>query len=99
MAYQQTVLTALKEVETALVAYSKEQEHGRFLSEAVTNDRQAVELAMQLYIAGRTDFLNVLNAQRARYVAEDALVQSTHSLSTNLIALYKALGGGWEKNF
>jgi multidrug efflux system outer membrane protein len=98
LAYQKTVLTALKEVETDLVAYSREQEHGRFLLEAVTNDRKAVDLAMQLYIAGRTDFLNVLSAQRALYVAEDALVQSTRSLSTNLIALYKALGGGWEQN-
>jgi outer membrane protein TolC len=95
-AYQKTVLTALKDVETALVAYAKEQEHGRFLTEAVANDRKAVDLAMQLYIAGKTDFLNVLNAQRALFLAEDALVQSTRSLSTNLIALYKALGGGWE---
>jgi NodT family efflux transporter outer membrane factor (OMF) lipoprotein len=99
LTYQQTVLTALKEVETALVAYSKEQEHGRYLAEAVTNDRKAVELAMQLYIAGRTDFLNVLSAQRAQFLAEDALVQSNRDLSTNLIALYKALGGGWEKDF
>lgn len=95
-AYQKTVLTALKEVETALVAYAKEQEHGRLLAEAVANDRKAVDLAMQLYIAGKTDFLNVLNAQRALYVLEDALVQSSRSLSTDLIALYKALGGGWE---
>ncbi len=95
-AYQKTVLTALKDVETALVAYAKEQEHGRFLTEAVANDRKAVDLAMQLYIAGKTDFLNVLNAQRALFLAEDALVQSARSLSTNLIALYKALGGGWE---
>ncbi|MFO1431669.1 MAG: efflux transporter outer membrane subunit [Candidatus Competibacteraceae bacterium] len=95
-AYQKTVLTALKDVETALVAYAKEQEHGRLLTEAVANDRKAVDLAMQLYVAGKTDFLNVLNAQRALFLAEDALVQSTRSLSTNLIALYKALGGGWE---
>lgn len=95
-AYQQTVLTALKEVETALVAYAKEQEHGGFLTEAVANDRKAVDLAMQLYIAGKTDFLNVLNAQRALYISEDALVLSTRNLSTDLIALYKALGGGWE---
>jgi NodT family efflux transporter outer membrane factor (OMF) lipoprotein len=95
-AYQKTVLTALKEVETALTAYVREQEHGRLLAEAAANDRKAVDLAMQLYVAGKTDFLNVLNAQRALYVAEDALVQSTRSLSTNLIALYKALGGGWE---
>lgn len=95
-AYQKTVLTALKEVETALTAYVREQEHGRLLAEAVANDRKAVDLAMQLYIGGKTDFLNVLNAQRALYVTEDALAQSARSLAANLIALYKALGGGWE---
>jgi NodT family efflux transporter outer membrane factor (OMF) lipoprotein len=96
-AYQKTVLTALKDVETALVAYSKEQERQQSLSAAVTNNRKAVDLAMQLYVAGRTDFLNVLNAQRSLYISEDALVQSTRNQGTDLIALYKALGGGWEK--
>jgi outer membrane protein, multidrug efflux system len=97
LAYQQTVLTALKDVETALVAYAKEQEHLRSLAQAVANNRQAVDLAMKLYVAGRTDFLNVLNAQRALFLTEDALTQSTRILGTTLIALYKALGGGWDK--
>jgi outer membrane protein, multidrug efflux system len=97
LAYQQTVLTALKDVETALVAYAKEQEQQRSLARAVASNRQAVDLAMKLYVAGKTDFLNVLNAQRALFVTEDALTQSTRTLGTNLIALYKALGGGWEK--
>jgi len=97
LTYQKTVLTALKDVETALVAYAKEQEHRRSLAEAVASNRQAVDLAMKLYVAGKTDFLNVLTAQRSLYVTEDALTQSTRSLATNLIALYKALGGGWEK--
>ncbi len=96
-AYEKTVLTALKDVETALVAYAKEQEHRKSLAEAVTNNRRAVDLAMKLYIVGRTDFLNVLNAQRSLYTSEDALVQSIRTVGTNLIALYKALGGGWEK--
>ncbi|MEW6657478.1 MAG: efflux transporter outer membrane subunit [Thermodesulfobacteriota bacterium] len=97
-AYEQTVLTALKDVETALVAYAKEQERRRSLSEAVISNRRAVDLSMRLYLAGKTDFLNVLTAQRSLYVNEDALTQSTRTLATNLIALYKALGGGWEKN-
>jgi NodT family efflux transporter outer membrane factor (OMF) lipoprotein len=96
-AYQKTVLTALQDVETALVAYSKEQERKQSLSAAVTSNRKAVDLAMQLYVAGRTDFLNVLNAQRSLYISEDALVQSIRNQGTDLIALYKALGGGWEK--
>jgi outer membrane protein, multidrug efflux system len=96
LTYQKSVLTALKDVETALVAYAKEHEHRRALQDAVDNNRQAVDLAMQLYVAGRTDFLNVLNAQRSLFVTEESLVQSTRTLSTNLIALYKALGGGWD---
>lgn len=94
--YQKTVLTALKEVETALVAYAKEHEQHKALEEAVGNNRQAVDLAMQLYVAGRTDFLNVLSAQRSLFLSEEALTRSTRALSTNLVALYKALGGGWE---
>jgi NodT family efflux transporter outer membrane factor (OMF) lipoprotein len=96
LTYQQAVLNALKEVETALVAYAKEQEHQKALALAVANNRQAVDLSMKLYVAGKTDFLNVLNAQRALFVTEDALTQSNRTLGTNLIALYKALGGGWE---
>ena len=46
--------------------------------------------------AGKTDFLNVLITQRALFVNEDALAQSSRTLVTNLVALYKALGGGWE---
>ena len=97
LTYEQTVLTALKDVETALVAYAKEQEHQQALAQAVANNRQAVDLAMTLYVAGKTDFLNVLNAQRSLFATEDALTQSSRTLATDLIALYKALGGGWEQ--
>lgn len=97
LTYQKTVLIALKDVETALVAYAKEQEHRMILSEAVTQNRKAVELSLKLYTGGRIDFLNVLNAQRSLFLSEDALVQSVRSVSGNLIALYKALGGGWEE--
>jgi NodT family efflux transporter outer membrane factor (OMF) lipoprotein len=97
-AYEKVVLTALKDVETALVAYAKEQEHRKSLTEAVNNNRRAVDLAMKLYLAGKSDFLNVLIAQRSLFVSEDALVQSIRTVDTNLIALYKALGGGWEKS-
>lgn len=96
LAYQQTVLVALQEVENALVAATKEEEHRRALLEAVEANRKAVELAMRLYRAGETDFLAVVVAQRALYAAEDALAQSTGTVATELVALYKALGGGWE---
>ena len=97
LTYKKTVLTALKDVETALVAYAKQQETRKSLSEAVVNNRKAVELAMTLYLAGKSDFLNVIIAQRSLFNTEDALAQSIRTVDTNLIALYKALGGGWEK--
>jgi outer membrane protein TolC len=84
-------------VETALVAYAKELERHKLLSEAVKNNGKAVDLAMKRYIAGKTDFLSVLIFQNTLFQSEDALVQSTRTLTTDLIALYKALGGGWEK--
>ncbi len=59
-------------------------------------NRQAVDLSLKLYSAGQTDFLNVLNAQRSLFLSEDALVQSNRSTASDLIALYKALGGGWQ---
>jgi NodT family efflux transporter outer membrane factor (OMF) lipoprotein len=96
LTYEQTVLTALNDVQAALVAYAKEQQHRRSLQDAVTYNRQAVELAMRQYTGGTTDFLNVITAQRSLLSSEDALVQSTRTLATNLISLYKALGGGWE---
>ncbi len=97
LTYGKTVLTALKDVETALVAYAKQQESRKSLSVAVVENRKAVDLAMQLYLAGKSDFLNVTTAQRNLFVTEDALSQSTRNVDTDLIALYKALGGGWEK--
>jgi outer membrane protein, multidrug efflux system len=94
--YQKTVLAAFQDVENALIAFDKEQQHHKSLNDAVAANRKAVDLSGQLYSAGLTDFLNVLNAQRSLYSSEDALVQSERSIVTDLIALYKALGGGWE---
>ena len=96
LAYQAAVLTALTDVESALVAYVKKQQHRQALVEAVAANQTAVKLATQLYAEGQTDFLNVLTAQRSLYSAQDALVQSMRSVATDLIAIYKALGGGWE---
>jgi NodT family efflux transporter outer membrane factor (OMF) lipoprotein len=96
LAYQQTVLTALQEAEDAMIALAKEQEHRDALQKSVEASRRSVNLATQLYTEGETDFLNVLTAQRSLFSSEDALVNSNRTVSTNLVALYKALGGGWE---
>ena len=96
LTYEQTVLNALREVENALIASTKEEEHRQAMAQAVAANRTAVELATLLYTAGQNDFLAVLDAQRSLYAAEDALAQSSRTVSTNLVALYKALGGGWQ---
>ena len=98
LTYKKTVLTAIQDVENALIAYTKEQEHHKALIDAVAANRKAVDLSTQLYVDGQTEFLSVLDAQRSLYSSEDSLVQSTRTLSTDLIALYKALGGGWDSN-
>jgi multidrug efflux system outer membrane protein len=95
--YQKTVLTALQDVESSLIAYEKEQVHRESLIAAVNANRRAVDLSTQLYTEGQTDFLNVLSAQRSLLATQDALVQSDLAIATDLVSLYKALGGGWEE--
>ncbi|HEV8607835.1 MAG TPA: efflux transporter outer membrane subunit [Tepidisphaeraceae bacterium] len=96
--YEQTVLLALEDVENALVNYGKEQERFRSLDTAVKANRRSVEMASELYTRGVIDFLNVLEAQRSLFASEDQLISSEKALSADLVALYKALGGGWERN-
>jgi NodT family efflux transporter outer membrane factor (OMF) lipoprotein len=94
--YQKTVLTALHEVDNALTAYRSEQARRQLLIDAVTESRQALDLARQRYAQGVTDFLTVLDTQRTLLVTELQLADSTTTVSNNLVALYKVLGGGWE---
>lgn len=94
--YRQTVLQALSDVEDALVGYHQEQARREALQRSVEANRRAVNLAKQLNQAGVVDFLNVLTAEQSLYLADDQLAQSDQAVSTDLVALYKALGGGWE---
>jgi NodT family efflux transporter outer membrane factor (OMF) lipoprotein len=94
--YESAVLVALRDVEDALIAYAKEQARRKTLADAAASNRRAVNLANDLFQAGRTDFLSVLQAQRDLFESDDALVQSDRAVTANLIALYKALGGGWQ---
>ncbi len=94
--YQLTVLNALKDVEDSLTAYRLEQVRHKALVDAASSARQSVEIADQQYQRGVTDFISVLDAQRDELGAEDSLAQSERAISTDLIALYKSLGGGWE---
>jgi NodT family efflux transporter outer membrane factor (OMF) lipoprotein len=96
--YEKTVLTALGEVEKSLVNYAQEQVRYRTLNDAVVANRRAVTMAQELYIRGLNDYLNVLDTQRALYLTESELAQSEATMASNLVALYKALGGGWQIN-
>ena len=93
--YQQTVLSAMQDVEDKLVAYDREQVRRVYLAQSVASNRRAVDLSNQLYSRGLVDFLTVLDSERSLFTAEDLLVKSDISVSEDLIALYKALGGGW----
>jgi multidrug efflux system outer membrane protein len=95
LAYQSAVLNAFKEVEDALVAYAKEQERRAALAKSVEASQLAVNLAEERYRRGLTAFLDVLETQRALFQAQSELVASEARVSTDLVALYKALGGGW----
>jgi len=95
-AYEQTVLTAFEEVENGLVAYANEQVRRRALAEAVGTSQKSLDLANKLYANGLTDFLHVLDAERSLYQAQDALVQADRTVATDVVSLYKSLGGGWE---
>ena len=96
IAYQRTVLRALHEVENALSSYRSEQTRRDRLIEAVAQNRRALDLARARYQQGVADFLAVLDAQRSAQTTEQLLADSTASVSSNLVVLYKALGGGWE---
>jgi multidrug efflux system outer membrane protein len=96
LAYEQTVLTSLEEVENALVGYSKAQARFRELAVAERANRRAVELAHDRYRSGLVDFLDVLEAERSLYAIQVQLTQNEKAVSQNLVRLYKALGGGWN---
>ena len=96
IAYEAALLSALEEVENALVAYVEVQRQMQSLSEATQAARKAVELAQHKYQAGLTDFNNVLDAQRSLLSFQEQLAQSEGNVASNLVRLYKALGGGWE---
>jgi multidrug efflux system outer membrane protein len=95
-AYRQTVLAALLEVQNVLIAFSQEQHRREALADAVDLNQRAVELSTRRYKQGVTDFLIVLDAERSLFASQDALVQSNSAVGTDAVALYKALGGGWE---
>jgi NodT family efflux transporter outer membrane factor (OMF) lipoprotein len=94
--YQKTVLNALAEVEDALVGYIKERTRHQALTASAQDFKLSESLAQERYEEGYGSYLDVLEAQRSLYAAQDSLAQSDQQLIDDLIAIYKALGGGWE---
>ena len=96
--YEQTILLALEEAENALSAHAREHARRIPLSQSVATSQTAVKLADDQYKAGVKDFLTVLDAQRTLFNQQDQLAISDANIISNLIRLYKALGGGWNPN-
>jgi len=94
--YESRVLGALQEVEDSLTALAEEQTRREHLMAAANAAQQAADLSLQLYTAGLRDFRDVLDSQRSLLALQDQLASSGATLSTNLVRLYKSLGGGWS---
>jgi NodT family efflux transporter outer membrane factor (OMF) lipoprotein len=95
--YEAAVLNALEEVEGALIAYSDEHIRRQSLVRAVKAAKNAADLAQDQYVSGVIDFQAVLDTQRSLLSLQDQLIFSESEVTSNLITLYKALGGGWTR--
>jgi len=94
--YEQTVLRALQETEDALVTHARSRERLMHMVDSARASETAARLARVRFNGGMVDFLEVLDAERTQLEAEDSLAQSRTDTATSLIAVYKALGGGWQ---
>ncbi|MFN7374298.1 MAG: efflux transporter outer membrane subunit [bacterium] len=95
--YEQSVLVALREVDTAVIGLMQQQLQTASLKEAESAQARAVELATKLYREGLTDFISVLDTERNLFVLQDQAAESRGKVTLRLIELYKSLGGGWEE--
>jgi NodT family efflux transporter outer membrane factor (OMF) lipoprotein len=93
--YQQTVLRALEDTENALVRYGKARKEDQQLQRAATDSARAAELARTPFEAGVGNLLDVLDAERSNLQAQDAFAQSRTRTLSGMIALYRAMAGGW----
>jgi len=94
--YQNTVLNAYREVEDALVNFLRGKERVDYLSQAVKAAERSVNLALIQYRDGTTDYTRVLNTQDSLVSQQDQLTATRGEVVVSLIAMYKALGGGWQ---
>ncbi len=96
--YEQIVLTSLEETENALVDYGRARKRRDYLAQSVEASQAAATLSRSRYDNGATDFLSVLDAERVLLQAQDQLARTQTDTATALVAVYKALGGGWGNN-
>lgn len=96
IAYKTSVLTALEDVENAIVALRQERIRNGKLAASVKSYGEAANLERTLFKSGESSLLDVLDAERSLYSAEDDLLQSRIAIATDYVALNKALGGGWD---
>jgi NodT family efflux transporter outer membrane factor (OMF) lipoprotein len=94
--YQNTVLRAAQEMEDAMVGFLRSQEETGFLSDSVAASKRSVDLSLIQYREGLVDYQRVLDTQRFLTEQQDKFTERRGSVNLNLIAMYKALGGGWE---
>jgi NodT family efflux transporter outer membrane factor (OMF) lipoprotein len=96
VSYRRTIQGAVQEIDTVLGAYRASEQSLQSLAEALTASQRAVTLANQRYDRGLTDFLNVVEAERAEYLLEDQYAQAQVNACEEFVALYRGLGGGWQ---
>jgi NodT family efflux transporter outer membrane factor (OMF) lipoprotein len=94
--YKNTVLRAWQEVEDALVGFLRTREEAQFLLDSVEASRRSVEISLLQYREGLVDFQRVLDTQRFLTLQSDRWTAVKGSVTTNLVAMYKAMGGGWQ---
>ncbi|MGO9036995.1 MAG: efflux transporter outer membrane subunit [Steroidobacteraceae bacterium] len=97
LAYQRTVLNALHEVENALAAHGADQQRRAWLDATVAQNRDTLTLSRQRYESGLATFIEVLDAERTLQQNQLALADSMGAVSTDLVRVYRSLGGGWQQ--
>jgi NodT family efflux transporter outer membrane factor (OMF) lipoprotein len=95
--YKKTILVAVAEVNSAIANFRAARQRLKDLQTALAESRRAVDLALERYDRGLTDFLNVLDAQRQQFEMEQQSVTAQETVAIQFVLFYKALGGGWER--
>jgi multidrug efflux system outer membrane protein len=94
--YERTVLYAIEDIDSAVAGFNKERERLEDLFQENVHSSYALDLTRKSYKAGATSYLELLTAQRNQFAIEDGLVRAEMSVNVRGLALYKAVGGGWQ---